>query len=148
MTDKLRIGIAGLGTVGAGVVALLAKQGSALAARTGKTIEVTAVSARDRTRDRGFDTSAMRWFDDAVALAASPDIDVFVELIGGEEAPARLAVEAALKAGKPATTPITSTPASRPIAPTISGPTPILAMMAIATSASSDREPALKGSPP
>ena len=104
MTDKLRIGIAGLGTVGAGVVALLAKQGAALAARTGKTIQVTAVSARDRMRDRGFDVSAMQWFDDPVALAASPDIDVFVELIGGDEGPARASVEVALKAGKPVVT--------------------------------------------
>ena len=98
MTSPLRIGIAGLGTVGASVVTLLARQSDALAARA-RPVAVSAVSARAR-RDRGVDLSACRWFDDPVALAASPDIDVFVELIGGAEAPARKAVEAALKAGK------------------------------------------------
>ena len=100
MSIPLRIGIAGLGTVGASVVTLLARQSGALAARSGRAVAVTAVSARLRGKDRGADVSAARWFDDPVALAQSSDIDVFVELIGGDEGPARLAVEAALKAGK------------------------------------------------
>ena len=100
MQHKLRVGIAGLGTVGAGVIALLAKQADLLTARTGRQIVITGISARDRKRDRGFDTSAWQWFDDPVALANSSNIDVFVELIGGEEGPARAAVEAALAAGK------------------------------------------------
>ena len=100
MKSPLRIGVAGLGTVGASVVTLLARQSSALAARTGRAVTVAAVSSRVRGRDRGVDLSAARWVDDPVALAQSSDIDLFVELIGGDEGPARLAVEAALKAGK------------------------------------------------
>ncbi|MBX3528197.1 MAG: homoserine dehydrogenase, partial [Rhodoblastus sp.] len=100
MAEILRIGIAGVGTVGASVVRLLAQQDEALQARTGRKVVVSAISARDRTKDRGFDTSAIKFFDDPVALAASEDIDLFVELIGGDEGPARLAVETALKHGK------------------------------------------------
>jgi homoserine dehydrogenase len=96
----LRVGIAGLGTVGASVIRLLEGQAGALANRTGRPIIVTSVSARDRALERGIDLSGRTWFDDPVALAKSPDIDLFVELIGGDEGPARAAVEAALEAGK------------------------------------------------
>jgi homoserine dehydrogenase len=104
MSQVLRVGIAGLGTVGTSVVRLLERQHAALASRTGREIRVTCVAARDRTRDRGIETSGLRWFDDPVALATSSDIDLFVELIGGDEGPARAAVEAALAAGKPVVT--------------------------------------------
>ena len=104
MSQILRVGIAGLGTVGSSVVRLLERQSAALASRTGRRITVTAVTARDRTRDRGIDTSSFQWFDDPVALAASPDIDLFVELVGGADGPAKAAVEAALAAGKPVVT--------------------------------------------
>ena len=104
MSQTLRVGIAGLGTVGSSVVRLLDRQSKALASRTGREIKVTAVSARDRNRDRGIDASSFKWFDDPVALAKSPDIDLFVELVGGAEGPAREAVEAALAAGKPVVT--------------------------------------------
>ena len=100
MAEILRVGIAGVGTVGASVVRLLAQQDEALRARTGRRIVVTAMSARDKAKDRGFDASAIKFFDDPVALAASDDIDLFVELIGGDEGPARVSVETALKAGK------------------------------------------------
>lgn len=100
MAEILRIGIAGVGTVGASVVRLLAQQDEALQARTGRKVVVSAISARDRTKDRGFDTSSIQFFDDPVALAASEDIDLFVELIGGDEGPARIAVETALAHGK------------------------------------------------
>ena len=79
----LRVGIAGLGTVGAAVATILKRQENALAARCGRPVRVTAVSARDRNRDRGIDISGMSWFDDPVALAASPEIDCLIELIGG-----------------------------------------------------------------
>lgn len=95
----LRIGIAGLGTVGASVLRILRRQENALAARCGRAIRVTGVSARDRSRDRGVDLSGLTWHDDPVALAKS-DIDCLVELVGGDEGPARAAVEAALAAGK------------------------------------------------
>jgi homoserine dehydrogenase len=95
----LRIAIAGLGTVGAAVAGILARQSNALAARTGRAIMVTAVSARDRARDRGIDLSRAAWFADPVAMARDADADVLVELIGGDEGPAKAAVEAALARG-------------------------------------------------
>ena len=100
MSQSLRVGIAGLGNVGASVIRLLERQSAALASRTGRSIKVTAVSARDRNRDRGIDVSGLTWFDDPVALARSPEIDLFVELMGGSEGAAREAVQAALAAGK------------------------------------------------
>ncbi|CAA0089312.1 Homoserine dehydrogenase [Starkeya nomas] len=99
MALPLKIGIAGLGTVGAGVVRMLARRGDVIAARIGRPVEVVAVSARDRSRNRDCDLSGMRWYDDAVELARDPDIDVFVELIGGHDGVAKAAVEAAIAAG-------------------------------------------------
>lgn len=96
----LRIGVAGLGTVGASVVRILARLENNLAERCGRPIRITAVSARSRDKDRGIDVSSFAWFDDPVALAGSADIDCFVELVGGDEGPARAAVETALRAGK------------------------------------------------
>ncbi|WP_205648809.1 homoserine dehydrogenase [Acuticoccus kandeliae] len=95
--STLKIGIAGLGTVGAATIALL--EAEPTHGGSGRNIEVTAVSARDRNRDRGFSLEGKTWFDDAVALAES-DIDVFVELMGGASGPALASVEAALKSGK------------------------------------------------
>ncbi len=100
MVEPLRLGIAGLGTVGAAVVRLLTAQARDLAARTGRAIVVTGVAARDISRDRGVDLSAATWFDDPVDLARSEGIDLFVELIGGDEGVARKSVQAALSAGK------------------------------------------------
>ena len=100
MDKVLRVGIAGLGTVGASVARLLHAQAKDLAARTGRSISVTGVSARDPGRDRGVDLSGAAFFADPVALAACENIDLFVELIGGEEGPARQSVTAALEAGK------------------------------------------------
>jgi homoserine dehydrogenase len=96
----LRIGLAGLGTVGAATLRILRRQENALAARCGRAIRVTAVSARERNRDRGVGLGGLAWFDDPAALAASDEIDCFVELIGGSDGPAKAAVEAALSAGK------------------------------------------------
>ena len=100
MNDPMGIGIAGLGTVGGGVFKLLGEQAELLAARCGRPLEVRAVSARDKARDRGIDLSGVRWHDDPVALAGDPDVEVVVELIGGEENPARGLCETALEAGK------------------------------------------------
>ncbi|MEI5680276.1 MULTISPECIES: homoserine dehydrogenase [unclassified Mesorhizobium] len=100
MAEALRIGIAGLGTVGASVVRVLSEKASELTRQCGRQLVVTAVSARDRARNRGVDVAAAKWFDDPVELARSADIDVFVELIGGDEGPARACVKAALEAGK------------------------------------------------
>lgn len=100
MAEALRIGIAGLGTVGASVVRVLADKAAELTRQCGRDVVVTAVSARDPKRDRGVDLSAAKWFDDPVELAVKADIDVFVELIGGDEGPARACVKAALEAGR------------------------------------------------
>jgi homoserine dehydrogenase len=100
MSQPLRVGVAGLGTVGVSVVRILARQENALAARCGRAVRVTAVSSRDRSRDRGIDLRRYAWFDDPVELARSGDVDCVVELIGGNEGPARDTVEAALAAGK------------------------------------------------
>jgi homoserine dehydrogenase len=101
MTRPLSVGLAGLGTVGAGLLKLLRDNATVVAARAGRPIAVTAVAARDRTRDRGVPLSGLRWFDDPVALATDNGIDVVVEAIGGSEGPARALVAAALAAGKP-----------------------------------------------
>ena len=100
MTDPLRLGIAGLGTVGAGVVKIVQQRADLLAARTGRPISISAVSARSRDKDRGVDLSGYGWEDDPVALATRDDVDVFVELMGGEDGPAKAATEAAIAAGK------------------------------------------------
>jgi homoserine dehydrogenase len=99
MTAPLRIGVAGLGTVGAGVLRILQTRGDLVAARAGRPIEVVAVTARDRTRDRGVKLDAFAWEEDSLSLARRPDIDVFVELMGGHEGAAKDATEAALAQG-------------------------------------------------
>jgi homoserine dehydrogenase len=104
MTRPLSVGVAGLGTVGGGVLKLLRDNADIVAARAGRPVAVTAVSARDRTRDRGVPLSGLRWYDDPVALAADPTVDVVVELIGGSDGPARALVHAAIAAGKPVVT--------------------------------------------
>ena len=96
----MRIAIAGLGTVGAGVLKLLADQSDLLERKCGREIRVTAVSARDRRRARNVDIAKFRWFDDAVAMASEAEADVVVELIGGDDGVARLVCEAAIGAGR------------------------------------------------
>lgn len=100
MTDPLKIAIAGLGTVGAGTVRLLHEHGDLLARRCGRPIRITAVSARDRARNRDIDISAYVWFDDAVTMAREADVDVIVELIGGADGVAKGVCEAAIGAGR------------------------------------------------
>ncbi len=104
MTRPLSVGLAGLGTVGGGVLRLLRENAEIITARAGRPVAVTAVSARDRGRDRGCSLAGLRWFEEAPALAADPAVDVVVELIGGAEGTARALVEAALAAGKPVVT--------------------------------------------
>lgn len=100
MSEVLKLGIGGLGTVGGGLLRLIEAHGQRLKVATGKDIVVTAVSARNRDKDRGVDLSRAQWFDDPVALAGSDDIDAYVELIGGDEGVAHTSVLAALNAGK------------------------------------------------
>ena len=100
MAAPLRLGLAGLGTVGIGVVKIVQRHAALIEARCGRPVVITAVSARDRTKNRDADLSAYAWETDPVALARRDDIDVFVEVMGGSEGPAKLATEAALAAGK------------------------------------------------
>ncbi len=100
MVVPLKIGIAGLGTVGASVIRLIDRQREALAVCCGRPLEVVAVSARSRAKKRDVDVKALRWVADPVSLAGDREIDVFVELIGGEGDPARAAISAALAAKK------------------------------------------------
>ena len=100
MSGKLRLGIAGLGTVGVGVIKIIRREAAMLTARTGCEITISAVSARTRDKDRGVSLDGYDWEDDPVALASRDDVDVFVELMGGSDGPAKAATEAALKAGK------------------------------------------------
>ena len=88
MAKALRVALAGLGTVGAGVVKLIDANRSLIERRAGRPIEVVAVSARDRTRDRGISLSRFQWVDDTAALAELDGVDVVVELIGGSDGPA------------------------------------------------------------
>ena len=98
MKQPLIIGIAGLGTVGSGLLSLLDAHGSRLARTIGREIRIGGVSARSRSKVRGSNIDNVLWFDDPVDLARAPNIDVFVELIGGDDGIARAAVEAALRA--------------------------------------------------
>lgn len=96
----LKVGIAGLGVVGAGVLRLLDQHGGMIAARAGRPIKVVAVSARDRRKKRDMPKGGWRWYADAVELAKDPEVEVVVELIGGADGKARALVETALKLGK------------------------------------------------
>ncbi|MBS1303877.1 homoserine dehydrogenase [Loktanella sp. SALINAS62] len=100
MTDPLRLGIAGLGTVGTGIVRIVQTHGDLLAARAGRPIVITAVSARSRTKDRGIDLSAYAWESDPTALSARDDVDVVIEVMGGDDGPAKATTEAAIAQGK------------------------------------------------
>ena len=100
MNAPLRLGIAGLGTVGIGVVKIVRQHAAKLAARTGRDITISAVSARSRDKDRGVSLSSYAWEDDPVALARRDDVDVYVELMGGTDGAAKASVEAAISAGK------------------------------------------------
>ena len=96
----LRVAIAGLGTVGAAVADILQSRKELIAARCGRQIDLVAVSARDRSRDRGVDLSGVDWFDDASVMATKAECDVVLELIGGEDGIAKSVCENAIGAGR------------------------------------------------
>ena len=100
MTTPLRLGIAGLGTVGVGIVRIVQKHAALLELRAGRAVEIIAVSARSKTKDRGVDLSGYAWESDPVDLAKRADIDVFIEVMGGHEGPAKDATKAAIASGK------------------------------------------------
>ena len=100
MPAPLRLGLAGLGTVGIGVVKIVQRHADLIAARAGRSVVITAVSARDRSKARDADLSGYAWETDPVVLAKRDDVDVFVEVMGGSEGAAKLATEAAIASGK------------------------------------------------
>ena len=100
MVAPLKVGIAGLGTVGAEVVRLIENESRALSARCGRGVRVVAVTARSKVKKRGVDLRGIEWARSPLALAEDPNIDCFVELMGGAGDPAFSAIEAALKSGK------------------------------------------------
>jgi homoserine dehydrogenase len=100
MQSPLRLGLAGLGTVGIGVVRIVQGHADLIAARAGRPVQIVAVSARDASKPRDADLSAYAWETDPVALARRSDIDVFVEVMGGHDGPAKSATEAAIATGK------------------------------------------------
>lgn len=100
MSSPLRIGIAGLGTVGIGVIKIIQKHADLLAKRSGREIAITAVSARDRMKNRDADISAYRWENGPMEVATANDVDLYVELVGGDSGIAKDSIEAALRAGK------------------------------------------------
>jgi homoserine dehydrogenase len=100
MAQALRVGLAGLGTVGGGVIKLLEANAALIERRAGRPIQVVAVSARDRTRDRGVDLSRFEWVDDTAALATHEGVDVVVELIGGSDGPALVLARSTLRRGR------------------------------------------------
>jgi len=100
MSQPLRVALAGLGTVGAGVIKLIDENRALIERRAGRPIEIVAVSARDRSRDRGVDIGRFAWADDATTLAAAENVDVVVELVGGADGPALTLARETLGAGK------------------------------------------------
>jgi len=100
MAEPLRIALAGLGTVGAGVIRLLETNAALIARRAGRRIEIVAVSARERGKDRGVDIARYAWDDDMTAMAARADVDVVVELVGGSDGPALTLARNAIRSGK------------------------------------------------
>jgi len=99
MEKPLKVAVAGLGTVGSAVIRILVERRDDFARQCGRVIDIVGICARDRHRERGFDGTGMRWYDDAVEMAQSDEIDVFVELMGGEDGVARQVVATALQSG-------------------------------------------------
>ncbi|MEA2988999.1 MAG: homoserine dehydrogenase [Alphaproteobacteria bacterium] len=100
MAEPLRVGLAGLGTVGSAVAAMIMRSRDAIAERAGRPIDLVAYASKDPPKDASLDLSGLRNAADPAALARDPGIDVFVELMGGEGDPAKGAVEAALGIGR------------------------------------------------
>ena len=100
MSEPLRIALAGLGTVGGGVVRLIEANADLIARRAGRPIVITAISARNRGKNRGFDASRYAWEDDMVILGERGDVDVVVELVGGADGPALALARTTFEAGK------------------------------------------------
>ena len=100
MSEPLKVALAGLGTVGVGVIRLVEANKALIERRAGRPIVITVVSARDRTRARGVDLSPYAWEDDMVILGERTDVDVVVEMVGGSDGPALALARTTIEAGK------------------------------------------------
>ena len=100
MAEPLRIALAGLGTVGAGVIRLIETNAALIARRAGRPLRITVVSARDRTKQRGVDLSPYAWEDDMIVMGERADVDVVVELVGGSDGPALALARTTIEAGR------------------------------------------------
>ncbi|MDL2352500.1 MAG: homoserine dehydrogenase, partial [Pseudomonadota bacterium] len=100
MAEPLKIALAGLGTVGVGVIKLIEANAALIARRAGRPLQVTVVSARDRSKPRGVDLSGYAWEDDMVILGERDDVDVVVEMVGGADGPALALARTTIEAGK------------------------------------------------
>ena len=94
---KIRIGIAGLGTVGSGVVNLLDKNKEEIFRRTGFEIEIAAISATDKTKQRDCDITGFKFYSNPLDLIDSEQIDIIVELIGGDKVAKELVLKSIKK---------------------------------------------------
>lgn len=97
--SKLKIALAGLGTVGSEVWKILDQDKQRILAKTGRDIEIVALSARSKGKDRGIDISSCSWVDNPMALA-DIDADIIVEVMGGDGDPAYGLVRKSLENGK------------------------------------------------
>ena len=100
MNLPLKIAIAGLGTVGVATLKLLTNNKDIIRCKSSRPLVVTAVSARNRCRDRDISLEGLTWHDDPVQMARVAEADVVVELIGGAGDPARSVCEAAIHCGR------------------------------------------------
>jgi homoserine dehydrogenase len=99
MTEPVRVGLLGIGTVGSGTYRVLERNRAEIARRAGRRIEIAWVCARDRERARGIVGPGVPVVDDAVGAVADPATEIVVEAIGGTGI-AKDAVIAAIEHGK------------------------------------------------
>jgi homoserine dehydrogenase len=103
MTDVIRVGMLGCGTVGAAVVRLLADHAGEIELRVGCRLEVTRVAVRDVDRERDVALSREVFTTDPMQVVSDPDVDVVCELMGGVDPALELSL-AAIDRGVPLVT--------------------------------------------
>ncbi|WP_366922335.1 homoserine dehydrogenase [Metallumcola ferriviriculae] len=95
----IKVGMLGMGTVGRGVYKILTGNADLITARAGRPVQIEKIVVRDTTKSRGVTVPDGVLTADAAAVLENPDIDIVVELMGGNE-PAKEYILKALKAGK------------------------------------------------
>ncbi|MBI1301957.1 MAG: homoserine dehydrogenase [Alphaproteobacteria bacterium] len=97
MSNTFRIAIAGLGTVGGGLVELLQKNSDVIQKRVGKKIEIVAVSGKNKKKKRKVSISDYEWVDNPLDFATRDDVDCIVEVIGGSKGAVRELIKKSLE---------------------------------------------------